>query len=201
MTQRGWESLSWLEKICQPDQLKALLHELPSHDAEFTLICAASRGDNVELVKALLAMDVSPNTTAYTSLPPVYACAILDMPNCVEIARLLLKAGADPDVTLNDGTFKRPLVHLATSRVGERQITIAKELIRFGAAPVKKHERVPLPCQPWYLRAHANMAACLLAILATELALTKRGLHKDVIPLVSAIVWETRLGEEWDIGA
>lgn len=192
MEGRGWNDLSWMEKISQRHCLPWLLEELPAHDLEFTLVVAASRGDNPALVKELLAMGVSPSTVSHTATP-LYACIILGMPNSQEIARLLLKAGADPDVGTDLCTTMRPLVYLATSEVSAYQIAVGLELLRFGATPVKNHERGRRPCQPWYVKARNGMAACLLAKRATERALAKRGVHKDVIPMVGAMVWDARL--------
>jgi hypothetical protein len=44
MEGRGWNDLSWMEKISQRHCLPWLLEELPAHDLEFTLVVAAQGG-------------------------------------------------------------------------------------------------------------------------------------------------------------
>lgn len=71
---------------------------------------------------------------------------------------------------------------------------MARLLIWYGAAPVTRHEMALSPIPMWYLELKRSMAHCLLTKRAVERALAKQGLlHRDVIPLISDMVWATRL--------
>lgn len=51
----------------------------------------------------------------------------------------------------------------------------------------------------WLKRDNSNLAYCKLASMALGRALSKQGkIHKDVIPTIQRMVWETRRQKEWE---
>jgi len=87
---------------------------------------------NVEQVKALLAAGAKVNDEAYGVRPPLYLTIVQGQQQNTAVAKLLLAAGANPDVEVDDGYPGGRRVVLQTA-VGWGNIEIMKALLAAGA--------------------------------------------------------------------
>lgn len=87
---------------------------------------------NVEQVKALLAAGAKVDDEAYGVRPPLYLTIVQGQQRNTEVAKLLLAAGANPNVEVDDGYPDGRRVVLQTA-VGWGNIEIMKALLAAGA--------------------------------------------------------------------
>ena len=87
---------------------------------------------NVQQVKALLAEGAKVNDEAYGVRPPLYLTIVQGQPQNTAVAKLLLAAGANPNVEVDDGYPGGRRVVLQTA-VGWGNIEIMKALLVAGA--------------------------------------------------------------------
>jgi ankyrin repeat protein len=87
---------------------------------------------NVEQVKAMLAAGAKVNDEAYGVRPPLYLTIVQGQQRNTAVAKLLLAAGADPNVEVDDGYPGGRRVVLQTA-VGWGNIEIMKALLAAGA--------------------------------------------------------------------
>lgn len=87
---------------------------------------------NIEQIKALLAAGAKVDDEAYGVRPPLYLTIVQGQQRNTEVAKLLLAAGADPNVEVDDGYPGGRCVVLQTA-VGWGNIEIMKALLAAGA--------------------------------------------------------------------
>ncbi len=92
----------------------------------------ASWDGNVEQVKALLSAGAKVNDEAYGVRPPLYLTIVQGQQQNTAVAKLLLAAGADPNVEVDDGYPGGRRVVLQTA-VGWGNIEVMKDLLSAGA--------------------------------------------------------------------
>lgn len=103
----------------------------------------------------------------------------------------LCKNGADP--TRRNMFCKTPLD--CVSEHGYRTVSVFN-LLEAGCRIRDVNPR----SKTWLKKDNSNLAYCKLASMALGRALSKQGrIHKDTIPTIQRMVWETRRQKEWEI--
>lgn len=124
---------------------------------------------------------------------PLYEATLWN--NYEEVRFLLFEAKADVNC-LNGPNRRNALAALGHfeefSFCQSEKIRIARLLIEQGIR-FQQH----IPYNYYCYRYRDKLAFCRLTQRALEIALKKRGVHKDVIPIVVGMVWSTRVDAEW----
>lgn len=128
--------------------------------ADTPLQRAAWNGD-VGQVKALLAAGAKVNDEAYGVRPPLYLTIVQGQPQNTAVAKLLLAAGANPDVEVDDGYPGGRRVVLQTA-VGWGNIEIIKALLAAGAKVDHVDESGQQPIHTAAARGNIEAAKVLL---------------------------------------
>lgn len=178
-------------------------------DKALLLLISRREAQPYSLLLALLKGGANPNAVDAAGTSVLFK-VITDCNGmyALTVMRTLLDNGACPNMAGFMSVFNhrgghrrvlvRPLVFCAI--VGGYDMKYAARiLIERGAHPISKLERAKfaISCS-WYDKLARGMGRCLLAMKATERALSKAGLvHKDVIPMIGHSIFTMRCFEEW----
>lgn len=163
---------------------------------EDPLLIRAVVSESLECVEKLLSRGAYVNCRDESGQTPLFESLFCDFP---EITLLLLKHKADVnalskcDLTPLDISFDYAC--LGGSYEDPRESPQIKAIILAGGKTNKlKKKDIPPLFQVYF----SKLGLCKSASIAVRISLRKRRVHKDIIPMIEKMVFETREAEEWE---
>lgn len=161
-----------------------------------TLLIRAVESESLECVEKLLSRGAYVNCRDVAGYTPLFESLYCEFP---KITLFLLSQKADVNALSKDN--KTPLdlafdyAYLGRHYEDPKESPQIKAIILAGG---KTNELKKKDIPPLFQVYFAKLALCKSASIAIRISLRKRRVHKDIVPMIEKMVFETREAEEWE---